>query len=127
MKARYVLRRIRKTPAFEEICLSAFIWRERRQIGRFRECSDSGALMVDFFSPSEQADFADFICQWWNESNRQRLCDLRVRLLIEENPNFEVPLNVKIHCWVKYMVGRIEETPVWKWQTRSAKQLLRSF
>lgn len=127
METHYSLANLRAILAFDEVCLSASIWRGNFKIGRFAECPDTGKPIIEFRSAEEGARFEEFIRRWWQEADYQALCSPQVRALIKEDARYELPVKEKIRCWVKHLAGPIERSSDWKWQTRTARQLLRSF
>lgn len=127
MKTPYALTSIRATLAFDEVCLSATICRDGEKIGTFNECPDTGKAITGFCSLDDRAQFEEFIQGWWQQSDYQSLCTLEIRALLKQDANYELPINEKIRCWVKDQAGPVEKGSSWKWQTRTAKRLLRSF
>lgn len=127
METHYSLSGLRATLAFDEVCLSASVWRGNSKVGNVEECPDTGKVIIEFRCAQERARFEEFIRRWWQEADYQALCTAQVRALIKQDANHELPVKEKIRCWVKHLAGPIERSSDWKWQTRAARQLLRSF
>lgn len=122
MKSSYILKGVRKTLAFDEVCLSASIWRNGRQIGKFRDCPDSGKPIFEFSSESDQRSFETHILEWWRESDHQSLFDLQAQALSATFIAFEMPLSGKMRCWIKHMTGSVEDENPWMRQQRAVKK-----
>jgi hypothetical protein len=117
MKKAYSLKGVRKTRAFEGICISASIFFGERQVGTIRDCPDSGKAIFEFPLMTDRIVFEAFIADWWaNEADHMSLYDVEVLSLIQQNPSYAPSMQARMRYWVKSIV----ENRRTSWQVRLA-------
>lgn len=124
MNAPYQLKTIRKTFAYDEVCLSAYLWQGERKVGKFHDCPDTGKAIFEFPDVQERRAFEQYVQDWWLGSEYVVLCSIYSHELLHKNLSQDLPIHTKMRCWVSLQAGTANLNTAWKWPSRKAKQAL---
>lgn len=125
MNAPYQLKTLRKTFSYDEVCLSAFLCHGIQKIGKFHDCPDTGKAVFEFYDAQERMAFEQYIQDWWFSSEYVALCSIYSHELLDKDLAQDLPIPIKMRCWVSLKAGAADLHTTWKWPSRNAKQALR--